>query len=172
MVALCWLYSTFTGLVVVYGLAPFLDQSQVVTLPSGLRILYGSLHRVTWAIALGWVVFACIKGYGGLVLTNDLSSDITWPPLLIDCRCRQSISVLAWIHPIGPLDLLRLFNPLDLPGRFLRPLPQTHVLYDFQSSSHVFRIHVSRLRIGVHCIGHHRSAVPQSWKASFYRLRR
>jgi hypothetical protein len=77
VVALCWLYSTFTGLVVVYGLAPFLDQSQVVTLPSGLRILYGSLHRVTWAIALGWVVFACIKGYGGLVLTNDLSSDIT-----------------------------------------------------------------------------------------------
>jgi len=67
VVALCWLYSTFTGLAVVYGLAPFLDQSQVVTLPSGLRILYGSLHRVTWAIALGWVVFACIKGYGGVV---------------------------------------------------------------------------------------------------------
>ncbi|XP_071446215.1 nose resistant to fluoxetine protein 6-like [Hetaerina americana] len=27
--------------------------------------IYASTHRIAWAIALGWLVFACCKGYGG-----------------------------------------------------------------------------------------------------------
>ena len=27
--------------------------------------VYGGFHRFAWAVAIGWVVFACCRGYGG-----------------------------------------------------------------------------------------------------------
>lgn len=55
--------------------------------------LYESLGRVTWSIALGWIIFACVHGYGGPV--NWFLSWPQWQPL-----ARLSYSIYIMHVPI------------------------------------------------------------------------
>jgi len=62
--ALCWLLATGIGIAVIYGL----DFSRALTqkpYPIVSSAFYGGFHRLAWGVALGWVVFACSRGYGG-----------------------------------------------------------------------------------------------------------
>jgi hypothetical protein len=55
------LFSTPT---VVYGLN--LPEAYQGNLPSkAATAVYGGFHRLAWAMAVSWVVFACCRGYGG-----------------------------------------------------------------------------------------------------------
>lgn len=65
LVAVGWFLSIATILVVLYGLVPFLNEKSVPVMNPGFRIAYGVLHRFVWAVAVGWIVFACVSGYGG-----------------------------------------------------------------------------------------------------------
>lgn len=58
--------SLSAGLVVVYGLVPYLDVEKVPTINPAISLTYGPLHRAAWALAIGWVVWACVRGYGGI----------------------------------------------------------------------------------------------------------
>ena len=60
-----WALSIATGLAIVYGIYPYTDQSVVPELSPAFNMTYGPLHRVSWALAVAWVIFACINGYGG-----------------------------------------------------------------------------------------------------------
>lgn len=51
--------------------------------------LYYTLTRVGWPLAMCWVVFVCIQGYGGLA--NSFLSTPLWQPL-----SRLSYSVFIW----------------------------------------------------------------------------
>ena len=85
-----WALASATGLAVIYGLnAPkrfpgdtstsglddFLaeDFSSVEPLSLAASAIYGGFHRFAWAVAIGWVVFACCRGYGGYLLCNYIS---------------------------------------------------------------------------------------------------
>jgi len=66
-VASGWLMAVVMGMGVVYG--PNVDgraftDPQALTSPAK-NILYGGLHRLAWGLALAWMVWACVKGYGG-----------------------------------------------------------------------------------------------------------
>ncbi|XP_039494711.1 nose resistant to fluoxetine protein 6-like [Drosophila santomea] len=50
---------------------------------------YYTLTRVGWPMAIGWVVFACMQGYGGLA--NSFLSSPLWQPL-----SKLSYSIYIW----------------------------------------------------------------------------
>ena len=79
-----WSIATAIGLAVVYGLnipirqpgdahVATLDEifsdSETEKLSLAATAVYGGFHRFAWAVAIGWVVFACCRGYGGKSFT-------------------------------------------------------------------------------------------------------
>lgn len=54
------------GLAVIYGMTPYLDETTAPVINPFVRVSYGALHHSAWAIAIGWIIFACTHGYGGV----------------------------------------------------------------------------------------------------------
>ncbi|XP_071955722.1 nose resistant to fluoxetine protein 6-like [Antedon mediterranea] len=89
MVVLGWLAATGIALSVVYGLY---GSYHGRPLSASATVVYITLCRFSWAVALAWVVFACDAGYGGPV--NSLLSWSFWIPL-------SRINYCAYlVHPI------------------------------------------------------------------------
>lgn len=68
VVTVGWMASIATGLSVLYGLLPYLDETAVPEMNDFTRVAFGAFNRLAWAVAVGWIIFACIKGYGGRLL--------------------------------------------------------------------------------------------------------
>ena len=63
MVAAGWTVAIGTIVAIVYGLYDYTQGE--VELSNSTSAFYNAVHRTVWAVALGWVVFACVTGYGG-----------------------------------------------------------------------------------------------------------
>ena len=55
-----WVMAAITGCLVVYGRVPYQKDPTLVASTTE-RALYGGLHRLAWALALAWVILACVK---------------------------------------------------------------------------------------------------------------
>ena len=62
--AWAWSSAFATGLAVVYGLNIHQGMGVIST---QVAAFYGGFHRAAWALALGWVIIACTRGYGGYI---------------------------------------------------------------------------------------------------------
>lgn len=67
LVALGWAFATAIALAVLYGLSGLLDPATVPEIDEATKVIYGTFHRTAWAIAVGWLIFACCTGNGGPV---------------------------------------------------------------------------------------------------------
>ena len=63
-----WIIAFGIGFAVIYGLD--ISLLPLMETPSKFEnAFYGGFHRAAWAVALGWLIFACCRGYGGKTTT-------------------------------------------------------------------------------------------------------
>ena len=55
-----WVLAALIGCLVVYGLVPYQKDPALVA-STAERAFYGGLHRLAWALAVSWVILACVK---------------------------------------------------------------------------------------------------------------
>ena len=63
-----WTIAAATGLAIVYGFDLTSEPVWQRRLSMTENIIYGGFHRLAWAFAVSWVIFACSRGYGGLLI--------------------------------------------------------------------------------------------------------
>lgn len=68
---LFWSMSTAIGVMSMFTVTIYYHEDYKYS--SLQSALYSSMHRLGWALSNGWLVLACVMGYGGF-LTNFLSS--------------------------------------------------------------------------------------------------
>ena len=56
-----WLVAAVLAMTVLYGLYPSVKGH----MSKAANVVYGSVSRFVWALALAWLVFACKYNYGG-----------------------------------------------------------------------------------------------------------
>lgn len=61
-----WVLSAAAGCLIIFGLFPYLREDLVPNMNDFVRVIYGSFHHVIWASAVGWTIFACVHGHGGI----------------------------------------------------------------------------------------------------------
>ena len=59
------------------------------------RILYDSLSRILWSLAMSFIIYACVTSYGGFV--NEFFSWKVWQPLSRLSFCAYLIQVTIFI---------------------------------------------------------------------------
>ncbi|XP_069135206.1 nose resistant to fluoxetine protein 6-like [Argopecten irradians] len=99
-----WLLAVFMGTLPVYGLYHYYHDSAEANL--GVSALYVSCSRLSWSIAIAWVIYACATGYGGPV--NILLSWKVWAPLGRLTYCAYLI------HPV----VITVYS-FNLPSEFI-----------------------------------------------------
>nr|XP_006824762.1 PREDICTED: nose resistant to fluoxetine protein 6-like [Saccoglossus kowalevskii] len=73
---ICWVAAWAVAIAVVYGLHGTYN-GKTLSLP--VNVFYATVFRFAWAVAVGWLIFACITGHGGPI--NAFLSWKAWIPL-------------------------------------------------------------------------------------------
>uniref|UniRef100_A0A915B9X0 Acyltransferase 3 domain-containing protein n=2 Tax=Parascaris univalens TaxID=6257 RepID=A0A915B9X0_PARUN len=58
-----WILSVIGGLWSIYGLIPALQKSDWPV----YQVTFTAMHRIIWALSISWLIYACQKGFGGLL---------------------------------------------------------------------------------------------------------
>lgn len=63
IVYVCWTTATIVGSMSMFSLTFFYHSDIHFTILE--NSIYAGLHRLGWSLATGWIVLACVCGYGG-----------------------------------------------------------------------------------------------------------
>ncbi len=98
VVAALWLCSTGIACAVLFGIHSWFSPTKEI--PEVAGYFYAGLSRMSWGIAVSWIIFACVKGYGGPV--NGFLSWSVFMPLGRLCFCVYLTSLhLQLIFHVG-----------------------------------------------------------------------
>ncbi|KAK6641346.1 hypothetical protein RUM44_013055 [Polyplax serrata] len=101
LVIFFWVISMLTTFVLVHGLYSELGQIESAA--------YVALSHTAWALAISWVIIACVTGYGGPV--NSILSSKMFAPLSRLTYCAYLVHPLIMLsaiaHMDGPIHLQR-----------------------------------------------------------------
>ncbi|XP_066293459.1 nose resistant to fluoxetine protein 6-like isoform X2 [Branchiostoma lanceolatum] len=86
-----WLVAATSAVAVLYSTYGLYHGTTLQTEPE--NVLYLTVHRTVWAMALGWVVLACYHGYGGVV--DIILSWDAWVPLSRLTYCAYLVHILV-----------------------------------------------------------------------------
>ncbi|KAF0306541.1 Nose resistant to fluoxetine protein 6 [Amphibalanus amphitrite] len=62
-----WVAAFAIGISVIFGMTGY--QMPWQEFSKAVAVSYGGLNRTAWGVAVGWVIFACVTGYGGPINT-------------------------------------------------------------------------------------------------------
>jgi len=107
MYLLGWAVAIASGMAVIYGPASQNDHLWVMA----EYVTYGMFFRFVWAVAIGWVIFACHNGRGGLV-----DSFLSWKAFIPLSRLTYAVYL---VHPMVVwLFLASSITPLNVTMAF------------------------------------------------------
>ncbi|KAI8518268.1 hypothetical protein Bbelb_042850 [Branchiostoma belcheri] len=91
MVRIGWIVAASCAVAVLYSTYGLYQGTAFKT--ESEHVLYLTVHRTVWAMALGWVVIACYHGYGGVV--DIILSWDAWVPLSRLTYCAYLVHLLV-----------------------------------------------------------------------------
>ncbi|XP_019636641.1 PREDICTED: nose resistant to fluoxetine protein 6-like [Branchiostoma belcheri] len=91
MVRIGWIVAASCAVAVLYATYGLYQGTAFKT--ESEHVLYLTVHRTVWAMALGWVVIACYHGYGGVV--DIILSWDAWVPLSRLTYCAYLVHLLV-----------------------------------------------------------------------------
>ncbi|XP_055545796.1 nose resistant to fluoxetine protein 6-like [Wyeomyia smithii] len=99
----------------VFGFYP-LNQPDYEQNPLIVDALYDSFKHVSWAVAVSWIIFACVNGYGGPV--NGILCLPIWQPLGRLSYCLYLLHLPIQTMLTGSLRTVRHFSDLQTVHTF------------------------------------------------------
>ena len=117
-----WIMSTGLALAVIFCPTKFFDVANADDSQGSIAaILYGSLHRFAWSVAIAWVIFAGVNGYAGWI-----NRFLSWQPFVSGGRvslCMYlSAEYIQRVHRLSNYHPVRYdaFNFVSLTQKFYR----------------------------------------------------
>ena len=87
-----WITAFGIGIGVVYGLdVP--NHIQCKNFTALGDAIYGGFYKLAWALAVGWVIFACCRGYGGKKIVN-----FVLPQMNLNKNIYKIIQLQGWVN--------------------------------------------------------------------------
>ena len=66
-----WIVAFVLGFTIVYGLDIPNHQGCETRLSNLAQAFYGGFYAFVWGLAVAWVIFACSRGYGGMLVLEN-----------------------------------------------------------------------------------------------------